>query len=441
MKPDRKIFLPRSTGWLKITAFSLFLQISLGNFASAQIVEIPAQLKSLITEAQANNLDLKMWEAKVNAMELRIPQEGAWSDPMAGLGIANLPVNTFDFNQEPMTAFWITASQDIPITKKPAIKEKIARSSFESESSRKFDKKLSISGMTAATWFEWSYLKEMIVFFQESTDILDDVLALAKTKLETGKGALAEVLRIETEISSLESKEISVTQSAKAKSRNLTQMLGRESGNIPEDPTELSPDFTNLDRNSLVEKLKKDNPNLVSLSKELEGAKLRVDLAKRMWYGDLKLTASYGIRQDADNGMSRPDFFTLTAGIPVPIFGAKKQSKAIEEARAKLNTSEFNLQSEELKQTTQLNVLLDDDESLAEQIALYRTDFIPQAETTFSAVKASYSVGKAEMEMLLSAEKMILKTKLEYLSLILNRLKTRTSIAVLTGGEDLLNEL
>ena len=437
MKLNRKIFKPNSLRYMRIIALPLILMIFTGNPASAQVIEIPAQLKKLIAEAQTNNLDLQMWEAKLDALELRIPQAGAWSDPMAGLGIANLPVNSFDFNQEPMTAFWITASQDIPITKKPDIKEQIARYSFEGDSLKKLDKKLNISGMTVSTWFEWAYLEDAIDFYNESISILDNVLALANKKLETGKGSLADVLRIETEKSGFESRVISLSQSAKAKGRNLTLLLARESENIPEQPDGLTLSFTVLDRNNLIAKLKNDNPQLALQRKESETAKARVDLAQRLWYGDLKLTAAYGIRQDADNGMSRPDFFTLTAGIPVPIFGSKKQSKAIAEARAQLRSAEFNLQSEELKQTTRLNILLDDDESLAEQIELYRTDFIPQAETTFSAVKSSYSVGKAEMEMLLSAEKMILKTKLEYLSLILNRLKTRTSIAVITGGDDL----
>ena len=79
-----------------------------------------------IHEALQNTPNLKVLQNRIDAAVQHLPQAGAWTDPSVKFGLINLPVNSFDFNQEPMTGTWITITQQIPINGKSAIQSEIA---------------------------------------------------------------------------------------------------------------------------------------------------------------------------------------------------------------------------------------------------------------------------------------------------------------------------
>ena len=53
-------------------------------------------------------------EKNAQALRAEAPFSGSLQDPVVGIGLLNLPVDTFDFDQEPMTQKQLFASQKFP---------------------------------------------------------------------------------------------------------------------------------------------------------------------------------------------------------------------------------------------------------------------------------------------------------------------------------------
>ena len=81
--------------------------------------------------AVQHNPDLAQIQARARAMAAIPSQEGALPDPQISINAMNLPVNTFNINQEDMTQLGGGISQAIPFPGKLALREQAA--AFESQ--------------------------------------------------------------------------------------------------------------------------------------------------------------------------------------------------------------------------------------------------------------------------------------------------------------------
>ena len=427
-------------GALKLSFLIISLIISVNATpVQSQVIMPDSVLIEHIKDALRNNPGLASWQNMVEAASEKVPQAGAWADPTLKLSLMNLPFNSFDFNQEPMTAAWITAGQAIPLAGKPAIKTEIAEYGLETTEAGRRTQELKVAENIAQIWYDWAYLREALLTLNRNINLLDDLIVVAMRKYETGKGLQQDILRSETIRTRLEDMRVKLQQMIITTGRRFAVLLGHHPDVTHQPPKNLTENFRDLEIDELSQRLFEDNPAWQRMRAELAASKSRVDLAKSSWWPDLKLGAAYGYRQDADNGMERPDFFTATAAVSIPLYGKRKQGAAVQEKRAMQRATAAKQRSLELDLRLKLEKLLDEDNRLEEQIRLYREGVEPQAEATLTASTASYSVGKADFEALLMAETALYNAQLERLARVRDRLQVRASLAALIGGDNLIS--
>ncbi len=405
----------------------------LGQPLPPQSPKADSGLQILIEEALANNPDLKSWEAKIEALEQIPSQAGAWSDPALSLGLANLPANSFDFDREAMTAFWITGSQSLPLTKAHIRQSEIAKIEIEKGKLSGKQLELSIAKDVAHNWFDRAFLQSSIQTLEEMIELTESAFKVMQRKYETGQTSQSDLFRTEIEILELWDGKLKLEQMEMASAKKLAVLLGRKPEDYPPQSGALSESFIPVDYGELEANLSANSYEMNHTRQAVLQAQKKIDLEKSLYWPELKLSAGYGFRQDADNGTERPDFFSITAGISLPVFAAKKQNRRVEEARASLKGAEYNLNSVELRLLKDLSILVDEDHRLEKQIDLYGKWIIPQAEAAFSSAMAAYTVGKVDIEALLAAEKTLLKAKLQRLAYLRDRAKVRAALAELSG--------
>ncbi|UCF64497.1 MAG: TolC family protein, partial [bacterium] len=91
-------------------------------------------LANLVQEMLTNNPELQSYYHRWQASASRISPAGTLPDPVIGIGVMNLPVDNFSFNQEPMTGKQISLMQQFPFPGKQGTRQKIAE--MESEKYR-----------------------------------------------------------------------------------------------------------------------------------------------------------------------------------------------------------------------------------------------------------------------------------------------------------------
>ncbi|MBU1881796.1 TolC family protein, partial [bacterium] len=386
-----------------------------------------------IQEALANNPKLQSQRSGADASETRISQAGAWPDPMVSLGLMNLPVNSFTLNQEPMTGLWVNLNQTIPLNGGNGIKSEIAEQQYLISELAVQNSELQIIRDLSISWFTWSYLLESARTLAETELLLDDLTQIALRRYETGQGNQADVLRLQTDRAVLQDQRMLIEQQASAAGRKAATLMGRSPDDSPAPPALLSSSFDPLDEAATQQAITEQNPGYQAVKTSAEVSALNLKLQKREWWPDLKLGVGYGFRQDAANGMERPDFFSVSAGFSLPLFGSAKQGKAVQEARLMQQKTASDIREIELQLRLQLEVFTDEDQRLSRQIELFDAGILPQAEAAFNATLAAYSVGSSTIDALISTEKTVLKSQLDRYARVRDRWKVRTDIAVLTG--------
>ena len=77
-------------------------------------ISMPLTLKQAETAALSQSPEIKSSQAKSRALEQSAIAAGQFSDPKLMLGTLNVPVDTFNFSQEPMTQIQVGLQQSFP---------------------------------------------------------------------------------------------------------------------------------------------------------------------------------------------------------------------------------------------------------------------------------------------------------------------------------------
>ena len=410
----------------------------LSNAAQSQITVPDTELKMHISKAIGNNPGLGELQSRITAAEFQVTQAGVWQDPTIGFGLMNLPTNSFDFNQEPMTGAWINVGQMIPLANKLELRTEIARDDLASKAIMLRSRELMIAENIAKTWYQWAFLREALKTLDNNIELIDNLIIVASSKYETGDGMQQDILMAETKRTQLDDKRANLLQSILTTSRKLAILLGQEPDNIPSSPESLLDVFSELNLKNMEAVLFQQNPQWLTSEVEIAEGLKKVELARRSVIPDLMLGAGYGFRQDADNGMERTDFFSISAGMTLPLHRDKKQNAAIQQMIATHRALVFKQDALKLDLKFKLNNLIDQDNRLAEQIVLHLEGIEPLSEATLASSTNSYSTGKADFEAILMAETNLFNARLERLARIRDRLQVRASLAALVGGENLI---
>jgi len=92
---------------LKILSFALVMAtvafIAPGNSAADPSIWAPPQLAILIEEGLEKNQDIQSLASTVKSFKEEVSFAGSLNDPRIGIGLLNLPTDTFEFDQEAMT--------------------------------------------------------------------------------------------------------------------------------------------------------------------------------------------------------------------------------------------------------------------------------------------------------------------------------------------------
>jgi len=114
---------------MKIYRMVGLIGILLVSFISVMAQSSPQKsldLSHLIERAISENPQLRAAHTQVDVYGSKISQAGALPDPVLGVNLLNVPVNTFRFNQEPMTGKQVTLMQAFPFPGKLSLESKIA---------------------------------------------------------------------------------------------------------------------------------------------------------------------------------------------------------------------------------------------------------------------------------------------------------------------------
>jgi outer membrane protein, heavy metal efflux system len=382
---------------LVLLGFFLLLALTLAAAAQEQ-AGLPADLKAFITEAVQANAAVKEKAQMKTASKEAIRPAGALDNPEVSVGLMNLPVNTWSFNQEDMTQAEIAVSQKIPFPGKRRLRSEVAEEQNRADGFSLQDKINEVRAKVIQGYWSLSLAYASYDITQKDKQLWEQVVQVAETRYAVGQGFQADVLQAQVELGNYLDRLFQWQQAQESLRADLNALRSKPPGTTIAKPQPLKPRPLTLNLENLLA-LAAEQPQVQALKAQVAKQEKAVTLARKDFLPDFGVGVAYGIRENKAN-LYRPDFFSTKVTIDVPIWRGAKLKPKLREQQALKDAAQEAYQSFWDKAGAAIKDRFTTLQRLSQQINLYGRGIIPQARQAAEASLAAYRAGTLDFARL-----------------------------------------
>jgi len=371
-------------------------------------------LETAVKAAQLNDPWLAGNRHSQDAVESKSVAAGTLPDPQISFGLANLPTDTFDFNQEPMTQIKVGVTQMIPRGDSLAIKQKQLQTLAGQFPFQRQERRAKIVVMVGKLWLDAYNAQESINLIEKDRPLFLQLADIAEASYSTalGKTQQQDIIRAQLELTRLDDRLTAIKEKQESLMEKLSGWLSeyfRERyGASMTQPSWSSleldkhlPNITLLQKSLYQPKREVDpqklyeffarHPSVRALDQEIEASKLGVDLARENYKPAWGINASYAYRGENPSGKDFADFVSVGVSFDLPFFTKNRQDKELQSSVSQseaVKTKKWlmvrNMIADFEKTRAQLN-------RLNERQELYREKLLPQMHDQAEASLSGYT--------------------------------------------------
>jgi outer membrane protein TolC len=391
------------------------------------------ELDQLVNQALQANPDLKSAEARYKSYLARVPQAGALPDPNFMFGYSNVPRSTLALDVMEMSGIELGLSQEIPLFKLGLMKKsqwQMAESEKESYTALKNH----LVSQVKQNYYDLWYWQKALEVTLENKTLLEDLSKVASVKYSVGEGLQQDVLQAQLEITDLLHEILMLEEQNKASRAKLNVLLNRppqESLKVAEEPR-----FVDLKQGETeLQSLALQSSPALTQEKAMTGAsQAEYSLAKREYWPDLEIGASYMIRSNRlQDELKGEDLLSFRVGLNLPLYFWTKQSKKVQETKWAWESSRSRLEG----MTNQVKLEVSESyyqlQSLKEQLRLHNDVLGLQARQNYESARSAYQVNRINFATLLKAQEALYKYEIDFNRLLAGYLKAKAELEEIIG--------
>jgi outer membrane protein TolC len=380
-------------------------------FAASGVLDLPTAQAIALTE----NPGIAEMQARYEALQEVVPQQGSLPDPVVSFGAMNFPWDEFDRNQEPMTQLQVGVSQALPFPGKLNLREDIALLEATAASHSLAEMRLNLSKNVSMAWWELYFLDRSLDTVFKNITLLRQFVDIAATKYEVGKGLQQDVLLAQLELSKALDNEIRIKAMRDRTRIRLNLLMGRAPEILVALPGEMSEPAQPInDEVLLYQRAEQARPLLAQGKTFIDASAQRLELAKKDYYPDFKVGVSYGNRDEDQMGRSRQDFLSVMLSVSIPLYARTKQDRAVQQRTLEVARSRYALTDTKNMVRSSIAEALSDYRRASEQETLFDEGIVPQARQTVASMTAGYQVDKVDFLNLVRSQISLFNYELQY---------------------------
>lgn len=401
---------------------------------AADMLEHDAVLAELVSAAYEGNNEIKAMEESVKGLQSRSDYEGALADPQIGFALANVPVDSWNFNDEPMTQKQFFVAQTFPWPGKRDLKSTTVGFDAEILELKLKARKLAIARTLAAYYYDLGITARRLDINSEISRMIEKLIPVARARYASGKGMRQDILMARIELDKLTSEQLDLQSRYRQTENKINGLLNRE-GYVAIPAPKVPAFFGEIeDIKSLVDRALAQNPDLAALSLEMTQSDTRKSLSEKEEYPDVTVKLSYGQRDKDPMDNSRSDFVSLGASFPIPLWKHQRQDKDLEYREALLRSATYRLRDLAARLPQEVARLAVDLNTTAKRYDIYKTSLIPSAQDIAESARADYEVGSTEFNAMITARVNALAMELAADTLLFDQAKKRAELDELLGN-------
>ena len=411
--------------------WALPMLVGVGISVSTDTAAAPLTLAAAQRIAVARSQSVVAQDAAVAAAREMAVAAGQLPDPVATLGINNLPINgpdawstTADF----MTMRSVGLMQEIT----RADKREARAERFEREADRSLAEKqaaiVTIERATALVWIDRYYVESMAAVLSEMRQAASAEVDAAESAYRAGRGNLADVLAARGAVAALDDRASEYRRRVSTTRIALARYVGDEAT----EPLAGKPDIDRLELDPRI--FAGDlahHPEMAVLAQKEAVAAAEVKLAQANKKADWSVALMYSQRGPAYSNM-----VSLNFSIPLQWDQGNRQDREVAAKLALLDQARAEREDMLRAHVAEIRTQYVEWESDRERYSRYERELIPLASERTQAALAAYRGAKASLPDVLVARRSELDLKLQALELELDTARLWAQLSFLDPSDN-----
>ena len=352
-------------------------------------------------------------------------------DPKLRLGAVNVPVDTFDLEQEQMTQLKIGVQQDFPRGNSLALKQQQSQFLSRSALASADDASLQIIRDVRESYLNLYYEISAYQIIRETRHLFSELVRITESNYAAGRVNQQDVVLAGLELSRLDDRSTKIQTSEEMHRARLSQWIGDIAWNTISAEYPVLPDLPeDIDLNQIIPQ----HPLVRAENENVNASKQMTEMARQEYKPGWSLLIDYGYRSGNNpDGSERADFATALVSMDVPLFTANRQDKTVASNEQKIAAARY-VKDDRLRQLKQMydkNMHLW--QRLGEREELYKTSLLTAATNNSKVALNAYQSGVSEFNTLMRARITELDVRLEDLRIRVDRLIAQTQLLYVIG--------
>lgn len=415
---NRSISLPD----LMVLALSLLPALAAGQ---ADSMSEPLTLERAVRLAvEADDPSVARHEARARALEDSAVAEAQLPDPKVTTQIANVPVDTFSFDQADMTQVRLGLRQEFPPGRTLHFRGEQREHEARSQRAAEALERREIALATRTAWFELAWHQRTIDIVEASRASVAEQVESLSSRFATGRMNAQDVLRAELELSLLDDQLAEHRRQADRARAALSRYIGRAARARAADAW---PDLADPGPVSRLQPRLAEHPAVAMKNARIDAADADVAIAEQAYKPAFALEGGYGLRHD------RADFASVGVTLSVPLFTGKRQDRRRAAAVERRGAERMERDALLLELRRRLDQAAVDWRRYQERLGLYRRALGERAHQTAEASVTTYANGQTDFAELIRSQLAELDIELKRAELQAEAGKAWARLAYLTG--------
>ncbi len=374
----------------------------------------------------ANDPTVTRFSERAEALDERAISDSQLPDPQLRIGLANFPVDTFDFEQEAMTQVQVGVRQSFPRGKTRSKTREKRYAEAEGERAAGRLQELQIALDTRSIWLElyyWYGARETVATSREAVAELVEVI---EASFATGAQSNQDLLRAELELSLLDDRALEVERQIEALTADLARLIGEgpASRNLPS----AFPTLPELALRQAMEDALATHPSVTIENARIDVTSRDIDIARQEYKPGFSLDLGYGGR-----GGNRADFASAMIVFDVPLFTNDRQDRRVSAARKSRSAARMDRAAKLLELKKMLDRTHASWTRLGERVELFERVVVNRASANADAALDGYQNQVADFAELIRSRLAALDTELKLRRLRVDRAQAQSQLLFLTG--------
>ncbi|WP_459780573.1 TolC family protein [Photobacterium sp. R1] len=406
-------------------------------------VSQPVSLPTFIALALSNDASQKRLSAQSDALRETAIASATQMDPKLKVGVGGLPVDSFQFDEDPMTNISVGLMQQFARGDTLTLEARKVRQQAEGVDWQRQVRQREVANSLTQLWLELGYQQQAERLLRENQRLMSELAGYIQTNYSVGQNEAQDLLQAQLQVSKLDDK-IQANQQMQRKLRaQMSEWLG--SAWLSETTAFTASNSLNWqDLDTLLRSQPKPNqyyallyqhPMVKVADTAIAASETQADIAGEAYQPQFGVEVMYAYRQ-AKNMKGEPasDLLSAYLTVDLPLFTDNRQDRQHAAAQYQIGAAKSQKDLLLAQMNARANALIADRVNLQERFTRYQSRLLPQARERTKAVERGYQNNTAQFSDVISAASDVLALEIEMARLTTDLNQTSSNLAFLLGG-------